>query len=91
LVALVALMLAELGPADATDVPHHLDFVWGTRIVVMFNMVPIWLWKSGLGNQTRLCSTWLVLFILHWPFQKCATQNVTKALDDNCEKCIAFI
>ena len=41
LVALVALMLAELGPADATDVRHHLDFIWGTRIVVMFNMIPI--------------------------------------------------
>ena len=38
---MVALMPAELGPADATDGDHHLDFIWGTRIVVMFNMVPI--------------------------------------------------
>ena len=38
---MVALMPAELGPADATDVHYHLDFIWGTGIVVMFNMVPI--------------------------------------------------
>ena len=59
LVALVALMLAELGPADATDVPHHFDFIWGTSIVVMFNIVSIGLHltlKKWVENQTRLYS-----------------------------------
>ena len=50
---MVALMLAELGPADATDVRHHFDFIWGTSIVSIGLHLTF---KKWVENQTRLYS-----------------------------------
>ena len=84
-----------IGHKDRGHVQHgpHLTLKkWvGEPDLVMFNIVLIWLWKSGLENQTRLCSTRLVLFILHWsPSEMCHSECNEGLGWDNCDKCIAF-